>query len=123
MNDYPKSSSSEDIKVWAFRSTDEFNHIKSDKVSTLAEECLSEGLAWLQSQPKDSLGPQTDKQTQKAKRKEMKKHIREAIRPREDSYGCIFGSIILIAVLNAIISWVVRRLLDDYIFSTPRGDA
>jgi hypothetical protein len=91
----------------------------------LATHVMAIGKAWCDSQPKEFNSSSLSRGEIRKRRRENKKalqtHINEQLtkdkKAAEDVHAVQFlgiMSLILLAILSAVISWVTQKLLDDY---------
>lgn len=81
----------------------------------LGEEALKYAFDWHIQNPKVG----TEHTNIKQERKTCKKYIKQNFRPLQTDYGyssSIIAGWIFYLILNAVINWVIRRLLDDWLF-------
>lgn len=81
----------------------------------LGEEALQYAFDWHIQNPKVG----TERDNIKQSRKACKAYIKKNFHPVQTNYGyssSLIAGWIFYLVLNAVINWVIRRLLDDWLF-------
>jgi len=103
----------EEIKDWAFSDAPELEGDFSQEKRNLAEDALRFGYEWCTMQPVESLMSR-NRHEYINNRQECKKYIKEKILSNKESSGFILINFLFVAVLNAVIGWVIRKLLDNW---------
>ena len=104
-----KDADFETVRQWAMKEPVAITATSDSVRDNLSEVGLLAGYEWIKSNPGSH------------NKKDFRKHVKQAINQHiEDtkSVGAIefgIGSIILLAVIQAIIGWIVRKLLDEWI--------
>lgn len=87
----------------------------------IAIKCLEKGWEWYNLQPKtvfESASKKNDGKTKKKLKNDCRKYIlaNTNFKPAAYGYSSVFTSWIFYIVLRWTINWVLKRLLDDWLF-------
>lgn len=103
-------------QFYTFAKSDNTYKTYGETRSTLADKALEYAFDWHVQNPK--AGTKNGKSLRQ-NRKECKLYVKNRFRQdrvKAQAYGFVIPAWILSIILNVIISWVIRRLLDDWLF-------
>jgi len=111
----PQSDNFEDIRAWAMEDAPELDGENSSEKKNLSEICLRFGHDWVRIQPQKNSGKKLTKLEKRQQRQECKKYFKNRYLSEPQPVGFLLSGVLFTIILNAVIGWVVRRLLDDWI--------
>jgi len=92
---------------------DEINakYVNSPNRKRLAEKCLEKAKEWLDDFSEDNDMSNLTEADFKKMRRECIAYIKKNVNTDEERQ--IYGSVLLVIIMGAVISWLVQRLLDE----------
>lgn len=104
MNIPSKDADFDTIRAWALQEPVSVKGCDSNTRDNLSERGLMAGYDWIQNNKPVSITKET--------RRTFKKHVKESL--QNQPAGFILSSIILMAVIQCIVGWLTRKLLDEW---------
>lgn len=108
----PLSMDFYEVKTWAMQDAPELEGAFSEEKKKISEEVLQIGLNWVKMESYQAGTTDADRHH---RRLMCKKYIKNKFLEKQRSAGFVLEELILYIILNAVIGWVIRRLLDNWL--------